>query len=254
MVIQIIDKIEKENFGLKLKIHFLEDALRRSGPGFNEAALKENTDLKVDRVTLQAELKRCKKTLTQAERDMEAYKHHLEEVQAKAKKEHADESIRQQLEDLKKGLQEKEEEIEELREKLEAADGENEEVHKLKDDIEDLEANLREKDRQLNEQEDELNTVNAQAKKDSDVLEDVYAELEEERKHVEALEAAEKTIEDNAVKLQEAQDELQDTLEAQRKAENDLEEVCAACSVGILGITDYVDLVAGRDVQQVLHN
>ncbi|KAH8661399.1 microtubule associated-domain-containing protein, partial [Tricladium varicosporioides] len=45
----VIDKIEKENFGLKLKIHFLEEALRKAGPGFSEAALKENTDLKVDK-------------------------------------------------------------------------------------------------------------------------------------------------------------------------------------------------------------
>ncbi|KAI1751077.1 microtubule associated-domain-containing protein [Xylaria castorea] len=45
----VIDKIEKENFGLKLKIHFLEEALRKTGPGFSEAALKENTDLKVDK-------------------------------------------------------------------------------------------------------------------------------------------------------------------------------------------------------------
>ncbi|KAG9236057.1 microtubule associated-domain-containing protein, partial [Amylocarpus encephaloides] len=45
----VIDKIEKENFGLKLKIHFLEEALRKAGPGFSEAALKENTELKVDK-------------------------------------------------------------------------------------------------------------------------------------------------------------------------------------------------------------
>ncbi|KAK3391573.1 microtubule associated-domain-containing protein, partial [Sordaria brevicollis] len=45
----VVNKIEKENFGLKLKIHFLEEALRKAGPGFSEAALKENTELKVDK-------------------------------------------------------------------------------------------------------------------------------------------------------------------------------------------------------------
>ncbi|KAI1117755.1 microtubule associated-domain-containing protein [Nemania sp. NC0429] len=45
----VIDKIEKENFGLKLKIHFLEEALRKTGPGFSEATVKENTELKVDK-------------------------------------------------------------------------------------------------------------------------------------------------------------------------------------------------------------
>jgi hypothetical protein len=48
----VIDKIEKENFGLKQKIHFLEKALRKAGPGFSAALLKENTDLKVDKVTM----------------------------------------------------------------------------------------------------------------------------------------------------------------------------------------------------------
>ncbi|KAI0104233.1 microtubule associated-domain-containing protein [Nemania sp. FL0031] len=45
----VIDKIEKENFGLKLRIHFLEVALAKAGPGFSEATVKENTDLKVDK-------------------------------------------------------------------------------------------------------------------------------------------------------------------------------------------------------------
>ena len=47
----IINKVEKENFGLKSKMHFLEETLRKAGPDFNAAALKENTDLKVDRMT-----------------------------------------------------------------------------------------------------------------------------------------------------------------------------------------------------------
>ncbi|TGO68612.1 hypothetical protein BOTNAR_0022g00200 [Botryotinia narcissicola] len=67
----VIDRIEKENFGLKLKIHFLEEALRKAGPGFSVAALKENTELKVDKVTMQRELQKFRKTLTAAEKDVE---------------------------------------------------------------------------------------------------------------------------------------------------------------------------------------
>ncbi|KAL7958465.1 hypothetical protein V8C34DRAFT_314088 [Trichoderma compactum] len=63
----VIDKIEKENFGLKLKIQFLNDALMKSGPGYNEAALKENTELKVEKVTMQRELQRLKKQITTVE-------------------------------------------------------------------------------------------------------------------------------------------------------------------------------------------
>src|SRR5437764_9078588 len=87
---QIINKIEKENFGLKLKIHFLEEALRKAGPGFSEAALKENTELKVDKITMQKELHRYRKTLTAAERDLEIYRQQIEGMQEKIKREHAD--------------------------------------------------------------------------------------------------------------------------------------------------------------------
>ncbi len=36
--------------------------MRKAGPGFSEAALKENTDLKVDKVTMQRELAKYKTT------------------------------------------------------------------------------------------------------------------------------------------------------------------------------------------------
>ena len=221
----MIDKIEKENFGLKLKIHFLEDALRKTGSEFNEAALKENTDMKVDRITMQRELAQCKKTLIQAERDIEAYRRHLEEVQTKAKRQHADEHLRQELEDLKKVLTIKEEEVQHLHQKVEEAEGENESFPKLKGDIEDLDAELREKDRLLEEWEDRVDRVKAQAKKDSDELDEVYAELEDEKRRVELLENAQNSAAEQTEKLQETQEQLQDALIAQRKAERDLEEV-----------------------------
>ncbi|KAL7932430.1 hypothetical protein V8C35DRAFT_323012 [Trichoderma chlorosporum] len=63
----VIDKIEKENFGLKLKIQFLNDALMKAGPGYNEAALKENTELKVEKITMQRELQRLKKQIVTVE-------------------------------------------------------------------------------------------------------------------------------------------------------------------------------------------
>ncbi|KAL7905697.1 hypothetical protein GGI35DRAFT_471571 [Trichoderma velutinum] len=69
----VIDKIEKENFGLKLKIQFLNDALMKSGPGYNEAALRENTELKVEKVTMQRELQRLKKQITTVEPTIREY-------------------------------------------------------------------------------------------------------------------------------------------------------------------------------------
>ncbi|CCU75774.1 hypothetical protein similar to calmodulin-binding coil-coil protein [Blumeria hordei DH14] len=78
-----MDKIEKENFALKLKIHFLEEVLDTNGSGNSEAAVKENTELKVDRITMQKELIRYRKTLNSAEKDIESYRQQLNELQQK---------------------------------------------------------------------------------------------------------------------------------------------------------------------------
>jgi peptidoglycan hydrolase CwlO-like protein len=152
---QIINKIEKENFGLKLKIHYLEDALRKSGPGYNEAALKENTELKVNKVTMQKELHRYRKTLGAAERDLEQYRQQILEIQERAKRKYEDDELREALERLQGELDDKDVEVQELREKLEKAERQ-EDIERLKESLGDLEADLREKDRVIGEREDEI--------------------------------------------------------------------------------------------------
>ncbi|KAF6235547.1 hypothetical protein HO173_006230 [Letharia columbiana] len=221
----IINKIEKENFGLKLKIHFLEESLRKSGPGFNEAALKENTDLKVDKVTIQKELRQCRKNLSTVEREVEASKRHVEDLQEKAKRKHADETLRRQLEDLKSHLAAKESDLEDLRQRLECAEGDGQELEKLKGDIEDLEADLREKDRIIGERDDQIDKLKEQSRKDSDEFNEVCAELEASKTRIEDLEQEQEDSAQQAAKLREAHNELQDALEAKQKAEEDLDEL-----------------------------
>ena len=230
----------------------MEEALRKSGPGFNEAALRENTDLKVDRITLQKELAKCKKTLTQAERDIEAYRKHLEGLQAKAEKQNADQSVRKELEDFKIVVRDKEEEIEELRDRLELKEMTHDDLQKLKDDIEDLEADVRAKDRQIEEKEDEIDRIRSQANKESQELEELHAELEEEKKRVEELEDARNSHGVDAKKLEEALEDLEDARAAQRKAENDLDEVSGILR-NILTSTDPLT-VARRNLEQVVYD
>ena len=208
-----------------MKIHFLEESLRKSGPGFNEAALKENTDLKVDKVTIQKELRQCRKKLSGAEREVEIFKLHVEDLQDKAKRKHADETLRQQLEDLKSDLAAKESNIEGLRHRLKAADVDGEELEKLRGDIEDLEADLREKDRIIEERDDEIDKLKEQSRKDSDEFNEVCVELEASRKRIEDLAKEQGESAQHAANLREAQDDLQDALEAKQKAEEDLDEV-----------------------------
>jgi hypothetical protein len=68
---QVIDTLNKENFDLKLKIHFYEQALDRLAPDQIDVALKENIQLKVDFQTLRSELKRYKKLLLEGNRAIE---------------------------------------------------------------------------------------------------------------------------------------------------------------------------------------
>lgn len=141
---------------MKLKIHYLEEALRKSGPGLNEAALKENTELKVTRVTMQKELHRYKKNLGQAEHDLEAYQSQFTDLKDKVKQKHADASLHEELENLKKAIEEKEHIIGKLKENLRAVEEQDVEAGKLRDEIEDLQADMGEKDRIIEEREEEI--------------------------------------------------------------------------------------------------
>ncbi|KAL6720995.1 hypothetical protein ACLMJK_000095 [Lecanora helva] len=214
----IINKIEKENFGLKLKIHFLEESLRKAGPGFNEAALRENTDLKVDKITIQKELARCRKNLSQAERDVESYKRHVEDKKA-------DESLRQEVKNLRSDLARERSEAETLRQKLDALTSDGDDVRKLKDDIEDLEAEIREKDRVVDERDEEIDRLKSQEKKDADEFDQVCNELEAAKEHVKAMEYNKNDAEQVNQKLADLQEELHDAWQAKESAEEDLNEL-----------------------------
>lgn len=139
-----------------MKIHFLEDALRKAGPGVSEAALKENADLKVDKVTMQKELLRYRKLLASAEHDIEAYRKQLAEAQEKLIRKHADIGLREELDRLRQALNDAHAEINRLNVQLRSSDSHHADADRLKDEINDLEADLREKDRLLEEKDDML--------------------------------------------------------------------------------------------------
>jgi hypothetical protein len=71
---QVIDSTRKENFSLKLKIHFLEERLAQLAPDQVDLALKENIELKVEFQTVRQELKRYKKLLIETEGAVEDLK------------------------------------------------------------------------------------------------------------------------------------------------------------------------------------
>jgi chromosome segregation ATPase len=231
----VIDRIEKENFGLKLKIHFLEDALRKAGPGFSEAALRENTELKVDKVTMQRELQRYKKHLTSAEKELESYRLQILEVQEKAQKRFADENQRAELERLRQELEEKDADIEQLRRSIEQEQNDHDNAEKLQDDIADLEADVREKDRLLGEHEDQLDELRLKLEEAEDENKDRQRrilELEQNAQQSGELDDAKDTIEEleaTVRKLEQYVDDLKEKLQnatsERDRAQGDLDEL-----------------------------
>ncbi|EAA30303.1 hypothetical protein NCU02411 [Neurospora crassa OR74A] len=214
----VVNKIEKENFGLKLKIHFLEEALRKAGPGFSEAALKENTELKVDKVTMQRELQRYKKTLSTAEKDLEKYRAQMMEMQEKAAKKFSDGNQRAELDRLRQLVEEKEAEIRRLQQLLEQGQGENEKLEELQEHIEEEAEELREKAAEFEEQLKE-----AQVR---------IAELEDKAASSDVLREAQETIEDlqhDVRRLEQQLDDMKDKAEEaisqKDRAEADLQEL-----------------------------
>ncbi|EGX96599.1 Spindle associated [Cordyceps militaris CM01] len=250
----VIDKIEKENFGLKLKIHFLEEALRKAGPGFHEAALKENTELKVDKATMQREAHRFKKNLITAERELETCRQQIQDLQSRVSHTGQDDGLRAEMQALRRQLDEKEEDIRNLNRQLAAGQDNQEQLEKLQDTIEDLEADLRDKDRQLTEREDEAEDF-------KDKIEDAQARVREAEKRAQEaeengqdsdeLDEAKETIQDleqNIRRLEEQVDELNQKLEAaateKDRAEQDLEELqeeMANKSVVTKGLSRQID-------------
>lgn len=255
----VIDKIEKENFGLKLKIHFLEEALRKAGPGFSEAALKENTELKVDKVTMQKELYRYRKTLTAAERDVELYRQQILEMQEKVKRKHADEGQREELERLQKALDDREAELDQLK-------NQETQFDELQDKIHDLEADLREKDRIINDHEDDADNLKDEVEKQAGIISNLEEtvkksqrraiELEEEAQASEELADAKETIQDLERDLErlkneveDAKDDRQEAMRDKERAQSDLEELqdeMANKSITTKGLSRQIEEKANR--------
>ncbi|OJD16675.1 hypothetical protein AJ78_03185 [Emergomyces pasteurianus Ep9510] len=186
----VINRLDKENFGLKLKIHFLEQNFKLAKPEFAQAAIQENTELKVTKLTMERDLHQCKKSLRRAEQDLAGCQAELQELQANARQRHVNE-------DLQRELNNKENEIHELQEELESAkENESEAVQQLRDEIQDLQYDLRQKE----DLEAELQETKAQ-------LEDLQNSLKETKSKCDAaLEEKERAMED----LKELQDEMAD--------------------------------------------
>ena len=120
---QRLEQIDKENFGLKLKIHFLEENLKKMGPEFNRQAMEENINLKSEKVTMARDIKNYSKDLKAAEKELDTYKQQLREYAEKVKRRHVDEGMREEMDELRRLADERADEVERLERKLEEYHG-----------------------------------------------------------------------------------------------------------------------------------
>ncbi|KAI9457601.1 hypothetical protein BJY52DRAFT_1426638 [Lactarius psammicola] len=66
-----IDNLKKENFNIKLKVHFLEERLAQLAPDQVEAALKQNINLKIEVQQRGMELKKVRKLVLELENELQ---------------------------------------------------------------------------------------------------------------------------------------------------------------------------------------
>ncbi|KAI0074706.1 hypothetical protein K474DRAFT_1601108 [Panus rudis PR-1116 ss-1] len=97
-----IDSLKKENFNIKLKVHFLEERLAQLAPDQIDAALKQNINLKIEVQQRGMEVKKLKKLVLELERELERLQRGQGGSSARAR-------------ELEEKLEERELEIRELR-------------------------------------------------------------------------------------------------------------------------------------------
>ncbi|KAF7128490.1 hypothetical protein CNMCM5793_003278 [Aspergillus hiratsukae] len=220
---KLIDKLDKDNFGLKLKIHYLQEQLQKAGPEYNQAALKENTELKVSKLTMQRDIARYKKSLQQAERDLEAYRLQFQEVKEKLRRRQIDETVQQELDLMREEMERKDNRVRELQEELrEAKDRQSQNLEKLRDEIEDLEASIREKDRTIEARDEEIEELKDKDNKDRESVSELEAELRRAKEHLQDLQ---ESLDQAKADAKEARNAANEAVQEKEKADQDLREL-----------------------------
>ena len=222
VLLQAIDKLEKDNFGLKLKIHYLQERIDRAGPEYNQAALKENTELKVVKLTLQRDISRYKKSFLQAERDLQSYRLQVQEMREKNRGQ-GDRSMKPTIDSLRQEIDDRDAVIRKLRSELQAAEGKHsEEVEGLREDIDDLEATVRDKDRVIEEREGDLDEWKRKDSRQNMAVSDIEDELQRTKEDVEEMQ---KSLEQAKAAADEARDVEKQARKEKEQAEQDLKEL-----------------------------
>lgn len=244
---QTIDKLDKDNFGLKLKIHYLQEQLEKAGPAYNQAALRENTELKVSRMTMQRDISRYRKNLQQAERDLEAYRLQFQELREKYRTKSMDETAQHELSIMREEIETKDAQLRDLREELrDIKENKSQDMEKLRDEIEDLEASLREKDRIIDTRDEEIEELKDRDGKENNSVAELENELQRAKDQMEELQESLEQARLDSREAKEAEDRAAEERERAEKDLNELHEEMANKSISTKGFNRQLEEKANR--------
>ncbi|KAE8351029.1 hypothetical protein BDV28DRAFT_137975 [Aspergillus coremiiformis] len=239
---QIIDKLDKDNFGLKLKIHYLQEQLEKAGPSYNQAALRENTELKVSKLTMQRDISRYKKSLQQAERDLEAYRIQFQELREKVRRGQSDDTVQREMDLMREEMESKDSRVKELQEELrDAKDMQSQKIEKLRDEIEDLEASLREKERIIDERDEELEELKDRDSKENGAFSELESELQRAKEQMEELQESLAQAKSEAREARESESQARSGKKEAEKNLQELHDEMANKSISTKGLTRQLE-------------
>ncbi|KAF8265287.1 hypothetical protein EI94DRAFT_1736213 [Lactarius quietus] len=173
-----IDNLKKENFNIKLKVHFLEERLAQLAPDQVEAALKQNINLKIEVQQRGMELKKVRKLVLELENELQRLQRGDRELEALLEKRERELRRRlssepgqddEALRDAEERNAELEEELENVRHLLE----ENmDELERLKDIVEQRgeESNGGDGGRRIAELQEEISDLKAALEEHAEAL------------------------------------------------------------------------------------
>jgi chromosome segregation ATPase len=189
---QHIDNLKKENFNVKLRVHFLEERLAQLAPDQIDAALKQNINLKIEVQQRGVEMKKLKKLVLDLDREL---------AHSKAFRE---ENVESQGDDIRRRMEELEAENEILRARVEQ-DAElfaqrEDEKEDLADDVEALRLEIQDLQRRREAEAVERSQSRAQ----------ILEEREEREEIEEGLNAVRDRLAATTIELQQKDDELEE--------------------------------------------
>ncbi|KAK9458926.1 uncharacterized protein V1516DRAFT_681537 [Lipomyces oligophaga] len=168
-----IDEIQKENFGLKLRIYFLTEQLKVNSPEGVSSTLEQNAEMKVEQVTLRTEISKLKGLLQESE--AKALKLKTEMLDELSKEELTAEE-RSKLEELRAEHKHTEEKLFDAQSEIDQLRHEMDEYRQQLEESENDQTDLKESMRMI----DELEARNEELKAENESLSNEVKSQEEQ--------------------------------------------------------------------------